>query len=530
MMAILLAVMVEAAPVKVVAMSATAVGPQSSLTLEGSADWRALSVRRNGDEVLLTLTAEAEGDLEVPAARPPMEAIELERVPGELRLHVKVPPDVPYQVQRAGRQLTLVFQAPPRVDTSRTGLDLYRSLFPSRVDPADAAAEVAQLSAPNAEAYRGISLGPIRLQPALVLSYVDAEVAINGPAPVKDHYYRVEPRLGAQLVLLDGRVHARYEPHIRFGSSIGDVNVTSHDFDAGLDLPIGPALKLSASDQYTVTILDTAKADPGREYFFDLGRFTRNDIAGAAELQVGPDLTLRVGGEDAKVHFSETSSFFGYEQRRASAALLYTLREETRVGVVYGYEHLPAPASRPVAESTANTIGLTLVGNLPALIQGNVAVGFKEEHAPRAPGAGSLFRGMTASASLRREIGRGTRLTLEGGRETYVSGFEQNAFYVSSSTNAVLDVQLPLGFTGRGGAGYRWNEYRTEALDLGAPRRDRMFSWTVGAGRSVTRWSYLRLDYAHERRDSNIDRLDSHNHAFIIELGLTPFGWQESAK
>lgn len=533
MMALLLAAAVQVAPVKVVAITASTVGPRSSVTIEGSTDWRSLSVKRNGDEVVVTLAAEADSGLEMPAPRPPIESLAIEHAAGELRVRVKVPSDVPYQLQREGKRLTLFFEPAPRIDTTRTGMDLYRSLFPSRIEPdassTEDATQILQASS-GGEGSRGISLGPLRLQPALLFSYVDAESVVRGPEPVRDQYFRVEPQLGAQLVLWDGRIRAHYEPHLRFGSKLSEVNVASHDFDAGLDLPVGTRLKLNASDAYTVTLLDASKADPGREFFYNLGHFTRNDLSGGAALDLGGRLELRVGAGLNKVRFSEDAGFFSYEQQRQSAALAWILGDESKVSLTYAHEHVPAPATHPVSETTSNSLGLSVSGTLPALIQGNIGVGWEVRDAPQAAGPGSRFRGATASAGLHKELSRGARISLEGGRETYLSAFEQNAFYVSNAINMILDLQLPFGFSGRGGAGYRWNTYQTDALALGMPRHDEIFSWTAGVGRSVTRWSYLRVDYAHERRDSNIDGLDSHSRAFIVQLGLTPFGAVEQPK
>jgi hypothetical protein len=64
------------------------------------------------------------------------------------------------------------------------------------------------------------------------------------------------------------------------------------------------------------------------------------------------------------------------------------------------------------------------------------------------------------------------------------------------------------------------NRYPTAAPQLGAPRRDQIVDWLVGLGRSITRWAFVRADYRHDRRDSNIDFFDQRTHAFYAELGL----------
>jgi hypothetical protein len=65
------------------------------------------------------------------------------------------------------------------------------------------------------------------------------------------------------------------------------------------------------------------------------------------------------------------------------------------------------------------------------------------------------------------------------------------------------------------------------AAELGRPRRDRIFGWSAGLGRSITRWSFLRVDYRRDRRDSNLRSLESTADGFVAQLGL---GWLGGAR
>jgi hypothetical protein len=68
------------------------------------------------------------------------------------------------------------------------------------------------------------------------------------------------------------------------------------------------------------------------------------------------------------------------------------------------------------------------------------------------------------------------------------------------------------------------NRYPTLASTLGEPRRDQIVDWLAGIGRNITKWAYVRVDYRHDRRDSNVDFYDQRTHSFYAELGLGYFG------
>jgi hypothetical protein len=512
-----------ATPVRVVAITTRPVGAKQAVVIDASSDWGAVAIKRDGPEIVATLSAEADPALTVPSVVLPIKAIDLEPGPGpgELRLRVAVAPDVPYEVRRDGARITLLF-GPVLSPAPSAGLELYRSLFPAQAEttPTEAAPE----GSSSAPALPGIGFGPLRLQPSLILTYFDAEATINGPQPVRDQYFQIQPDLGMQLVLLNGYLRAAYEPHFRLRSDIPEVNAPSHDFDAGLQLPVGQRLSLALSDHYTITTLDTPRADPGREYFFDLGRFTRNDAGGYLEVELGPRLKARVRGSEARVRFSEEAGFFDYDLDELGGRMDFYLTEQSRLEIEYNHAHVPSPPERPIAESTTDSWLFGLEGELPALIRGKLAVGHESVEAPRAPQAGSSYGGVAATASLTKEIGRTVRVLVDGGRQSYVSAFEQNAFYVSSSINGLVEFPIALGIFGRAGAGYRRNSYQLDADGRNFPRVDDIFDWTLGAGRSLTRWTFLRADVVHDHRDSNLSEFDSRTRTFMIQLGITPFG------
>ena len=99
---------------------------------------------------------------------------------------------------------------------------------------------------------------------------------------------------------------------------------------------------------------------------------------------------------------------------------------------------------------------------------------------------------------------------------------ENNAFYVSSGVQTGLIVPLPASLQANGGVHYRWNGYRLDAQATGDPRSDRLFGWTLGLGRPLTSWSYLRVDYSRDRRTSSIPGLSTRTRSLLVTVGIDP--------
>jgi hypothetical protein len=115
-------------------------------------------------------------------------------------------------------------------------------------------------------------------------------------------------------------------------------------------------------------------------------------------------------------------------------------------------------------------------------------------------------------------------VTLNIARATPVSNFENNAFYVTTAVDGILVAPLPYSLLFDAGLGYRWNRYRTVALELGAPRADDLLDWFVGLRRPVRSWGQARAGYRRERRRSNIDLFDTVTDAFVLQFDLNLFG------
>ena len=88
----------------------------------------------------------------------------------------------------------------------------------------------------------------------------------------------------------------------------------------------------------------------------------------------------------------------------------------------------------------------------------------------------------------------------------------------------MLTLALAAKFEARGGLGYQWNDYRTIAPEIGAPREDRILGWFVGLRRPIARKLALSAAYRNEDRNSNVDDLDTEANGFYLTLEWDLFG------
>jgi hypothetical protein len=373
---------------------------------------------------------------------------------------------------------------------------------------------------PAEEKREGLQVGTLTFRPSATLAYVDADVSLlDTPRPARDHYAEARPALGVDVPLRDGSLRLDYQARIREYSSFRQVNGVTHEGNASLNYPAGPAVTLHGTGHFARGLLETTEVDPGGEYFFSLGHFTRRQFGAGARFNPGGRIDLDVAGSLDKVTVDRQAAFFGYERRSVSGALGVEVGPERRASLVYSFEQVPPSPGRPEAESRIQSISGAVDGEILPLLSGRAAVGYTRRVSPQAPG-GQRFRGLTFAAELRRDFGRSAHLALFANRSTDLSAFEANAFYVTTSVQSVLTASLPLSFSLTAGGGYHVNRYPTVASALGAPRRDQIVDWLVGLGRSITRWAYVRVDYRRDRRDSNLKFFNQSTHAFYAALGL----------
>jgi len=535
MSALLLLAWAAAAPPRLLELRSETLEGRPSVVAVAAGVLGEVAVRREGPEVVVSLAASAPDTLAAPAAAAPLQSIRLERTAGGVRLRMRVAPDVSYELRRELDRLALIFGARPDPSplpaaAPPSSTDLYHGLFPPSIEASEQAGGgqatfpggVPPVERPQVEKAPGLAVGIFTVRPAATLSYVDADVSLLETAqPVRDRYAEARSSVGIELpVREDGYLRLDYQARIRRFSSFEPVNGVSHEANGNLQLPTGPFVTLRGHGHFARGLLETSEVDPGGEYFFRLGRFTRKRFGGGARFNPTGRFDLDLDGADDRVSVAEGSGFFAYERRSAAAALGVEVGPARRASLGYSFEQVPATGERPEAESRIHSIWAAIDGEILPLTTGRISAGYMRRESPRAGAAGQRFRGLGFGAEVRRDFGRAAHLTLSANRSTELSAFEHNAFYLTTSVQSTLTAPLPFSFALNVGGGYHVNRYPTAASALGVPRRDQIVDWLAGLGRSITRWLFVRADYRQDRRDSNLDVFDQRTHAFYVQAGI----------
>jgi hypothetical protein len=480
--------------------------------------------------VALTLDARLPRDLGPVEALPPLRTVEVARVGEGVVVRVGVDEAVPYEVRRQGTLLSVLFgkpaAAPAPGTTAADVQDLYRGLVPPPTDapPGPVPGEAAPLEPDRSRVEtEGLQLGALTLRPQVSGVYVDSEGALLETAqPVPDQYYEVRPRLAAELPVGTGRLIGDYEARLRRGSSFAEVDeATTHLANASLELPVGPSVLWRANGHFAHGLLETTEVDPGREYFFQLAPYTRYDAVTEVRIETGSrlDLDLTAGGHHVDV--DEQAGFFDHEGWTASAGLGVEMGPRLRAVVRYMYEEIPLSGTeRPEAAMDSHSAAFDLQGEIMPLVTGTLTFAYRDQRNPAAGEGGQRYQGLGASVRVLKEFTRTTTLQILASRATPPSAFEDNGFFVASSVGAELNLALPLSLVALGGGGYHRNQYRVVSPEIGAPREDNIVDWVVGLGRPLGDWAFVRADYRHERRDSNLDAYDTDAHSLTVQVGL----------
>jgi hypothetical protein len=458
-----------------------------------------------------------------PSATPPAPAVSAPAVAEAAPAPATPPAAPPADTAELAKRLFPTAPAEGQAATTGTVAELYPQLFPTGVPQAAPEEPLPEVTEMAEEA--GFALGPFRVRASVDARYVNADTFVESTAvPTEDSYLAVQPRLVAVAPVGEGRFTLDYGPVFRAFATYDEVNSSSHAISAGLDLPVGSRVQLRATDHFRSGVLDTRVVDPGGEYFFGLGHFRRNDLDVAASVTVGPRLSVELGGSMGTVTFQDPAEFFPYDTWSASAGLGFELTPRLKAVASYVYDTVPRPDDRPEAEYTANSAELSLAGELLPLLTGQLSVGYRDQSSPTAGPGGTGYSGFVMSAALTRQLGTESALGVYASRTTPISAFEENAFYVSNSVQGTLQLPLPARFQVQGGLGYQWNDYRTLASEIGAPREDRILGWYVGLRRPVRSNLFLSGAYRSEDRRSNVDEFDTDADGFYLQLEWDIFG------
>ena len=512
-----------AAPPQVLAVRLVAVDGRPGLRILTARAVTDVEVRRQGEEVLVSLAAEAPAGLALPAPAAPIVGLTREPAAGRFLLRVRVAPEVPFETRRDEALLTVFFGEQPPADLRPSVQELYHRLFPTGTGMESPSPPRPEPTEGQPETPAAFRLGPVGFRPSVLVSYVNADTASGDPPqPFRDQYLQAQPGISADTALGLGRLTVSYEPRIRSFSSAPAVQPTTHWLNATLSLPVGTRTQLSVTEHFSKGVLEATEVDPGKEYFFNLGGFRRSTTGATVRFEVGPRLSLDLAGERSDVRVNEDAAFFSYGQYGGRGGLSYEIGPNLRAGLFYSYGRLPRPEERSEAEATSHGAGLSLSGDIAPLTTGRADVAWTAEDAPNAGPGGTRYRGLTTAVGLRRELGHTSALDLSVRRSVNPSAFEDDGFYVATSVEAVLTLPGPFRTYVRGGTGYQWSDYRTKAAVLDEPRGDRIFAWYGGLSRPFGEKANLRVDYRRERRRSNLPGFDITTSALLVQVGL---GW-----
>lgn len=482
-------------------------------------------VVREGDFVVLRIAGQAPEGLSLPVVEPPLEGIALERDGALTLLRVRVAPEVPFEASYEPGMQTIVFGELPAPELrGPVTPDLYMRLFPT---PSQDTGPQEPVEGVAGEGPEGLRIGRLTLRPYISAAWVDADVfAFSSPIPVPEQYLQLGPGVTASMPLGDGMLTADYEARLRYFADIPEVGETSHLVGARLDLPLGSRTLVRLGHRYTRATLETTVIDPGREYFFDLSRFTYNESSALARVDLGARLWAEGEGRVAWNRFDERqgAGFFDYDNRILRAGLGYDIGSDLRATVSYSYERLPPSPDRAIVESTAHSVLGSLSGEVAALTSASLTLGLRSEEHPLATGESGSWKGLTLGGSLRRVLGHSSVAEVQFVRSSEPSGYDTNAFYLNNSVILSLTTPGPFETWLRGGVGFLRNAYPNDAPGLGQPREDDIVGWSLGIGRNLGWRAFVRADYRWERRDSNLPDFDLTTDGFVIQVGLGLFG------
>ena len=315
--------------------------------------------------------------------------------------------------------VTLVFGELPAPELrGPVTAELYANLFPAPAQEREESEPVEGVSGGE----EGLRIGSLTLRPYASVAFVDADVlAFGSPIPVRDQFLQVGPGVTATLPVRDGMLTAEYEARLRFLSDIPQVGDTSHLAGARLEMPLGSRTLLRLSHRYTRATLETTVVDPGREYFFDLQRYTFNASNVFARVDLGARLWAEGEGAFAWNRFDAPgrSGFFDYDNQALRAGLGYDIG--TRFAghaSSYVYERLPPSPDRAIVETSAHDLVGSLAGEICPAHLASLSVGLRQQDNPQAAGESASWNGLTLLGSLRRDLGHSTVVEIQAVRSS----------------------------------------------------------------------------------------------------------------
>src|SRR5262249_2037456 len=445
--------------------------------------------------------------LALPRPQPPIVTVQVEPgAPGQGRLALEAAAPFEYETVREGSRLRLVFSTVAAADDVET---LARMLW---------AAE-GTLAAP--EAPPPPPPGPrLRLRPSLSAVYATGTNGFDqGPQPVEDSYYDIGPRIEA----LSGPARVTYEAHLRRGSRYEDVNsTTTHLVDVNVERQLASDTHLSAYYEFLRGRQQTNAVDAGGEYFYGFTPFDKNTLGAGTRVPLGGATALVLSGSWDQVRFDEPGSFTDSSCWSAQGRFRREIAGQTSLESLYTHDEVYDATDPNVDGTRADTVDAALTGEVRPRLHVRLQGGVTRRRSPGAPGEAETLTEPTVRAEVRREFTDSTALELGYQRSRNISSFEDSPSYRSDLVAAKGHAPLPFEISFAATVGFRENHYPLPAAEIAAPRRDRIYGWAVGLGRTLGRFMVAHVEYRWQRRDSNIPGLSSDADGLLIQLDVTP--------
>jgi hypothetical protein len=151
-----------------------------------------------------------------------------------------------------------------------------------------------------------------------------------------------------------------------------------------------------------------------------------------------------------------------------------------------------------------------------------LSAGLRRTESPAAPSEARTLSDLVARAELRREISDSAAVAFNYSRSRNLSAFEGNPSYRSDFSEIAGNFPLPWEVSAAATLSLRRNDYPLQASSIDEPRRDWIWGWAVGLGRTLGSRASGRAEYRRQHRSSNVAGLSSTAHEIVIQLDIDP--------
>jgi hypothetical protein len=369
---------------------------------------------------------------------------------------------------------------------------------------------------------RGIRLGRFLFQPLVDATYVWGDnLLLQSQEPLKDSALLLRGRAAFDLLDSEQSLQIVYDVTYRKFKEFELIQDVSHFVNLEAGLVLSPRMQLDLGNHFARGSFESHEIDPGRELFFSVDPFFRNDSRAVLRYDFSERLGLKVLGSYNHLQFVHggSASFYDYDTVTAGASFLYQVSALTSLFGEYRRAVTPEPLNRPEAGSIANSFFFGITGEITPVLVGTAQAGYQlQEFGPELER--TRYRGLVAEVSLTRSFSEVSQLTVKGGRTTFLSNFANNGFYLSNYLEGKLTLPLAYRLRFLGEAALLDNSYPWD-IPVDRPQRDdRAWSASAGLVYFFSPLFYLRGDYRHERRTSTLEDFRYLSHAFQVLVGF----------